>query len=114
MKDLHIDKHLLELVLEKEILECSVGEDGLVYYLTPTKLHFDTINIYELAHRFKEWAYSNGYKIRPYKEGLAIYEAEIKEVQVTQNQEKWYLVCESEPDVVFRSCFWLLKNKIKA
>jgi len=62
-----------------------------------------TINIYELAHKCKEWAYNKGYEIvslahmiRIYKNGYEVYYT---------NSTLFDL------DMFFKACQWILDNK---
>ena len=123
---LHIDIKMLEVVLDTNIIGINLITSDKVYYKTddysdwePTEIEIEFggrekgINIYELMYKCKEWAYDNGHKIKSYKEGRSIYEADISEVMLTEGQEHWYMTGDSEPDVVFRSCFLLMKKMIK-
>lgn len=73
------------------------------------------INIYELAHKCKEWAFKNEFDIRSY---IGIY----------QNSNIWFggalltslnfdkpnyrgFMDFTEPEVIFKACQWILDNK---
>ncbi|MCK5536951.1 MAG: hypothetical protein KAI79_09000 [Bacteroidales bacterium] len=107
----------MKAVLEQPyIKDLEIKGTDVLLYTTNDKHKLDTItiNIYELMHRCKEWAWDNGYKIKTYKESITLYESEIREKMAREGQDYYYMVGDSEPDIVFRSCFWLMKKgKIK-
>ena len=59
MKDLKISKELLSEVLELKRIDEIYIEDNILYFCELNK----GINIYELAHKCKEWAMNKGYQI---------------------------------------------------
>ena len=103
----------MKSVLEQPyIKDLEIKGTDVYLYTTDDKHKMDTIviNIYELMHMCKDWAYTNGYKIKSYKEGTFMYEAEIREKMCREGQDHWYMTGDSEPDIIFRSCFWLMKK----
>jgi hypothetical protein len=89
---------------------CSINErDGTHFnegiegnYYVEKKMLYDDINIYELAHKCKEWAYSIGYVLN-------------------SNSKSYCDVCDTgfitgfeattEPDAIFKACQWILDNE---
>lgn len=77
----------------------------------------DTINIYELAHKCKEWAFNNGYELRngrdiDVKEELC-YFCEYKQERQLDYSNSDYFLAETEPESIFKACQWILDKKIK-
>ena len=77
----------------------------------------DTINIYELAHKCKEWAFNNGYELRngrdiDVKEELC-YFCEYKQERQLDYANSDYFLAETEPESIFKACQWILDRKIK-
>ena len=76
-----------------------------IYYGGVSGIEDEQINIYELAHKCKEWAISQGYQFRVY------YQCD--------GSEEWYIgKCGFEWDAfkgdsVFEACQWILDNKDK-
>ena len=100
---MNISKELLSEVLGKE-----VAQDNNIQIATPIVhysniTHMSSINIYELAHKCKEWAWDNGYTIKSYK-----------------SDEDWwamirnmYINTTTEPEAIFKACEWILEQKDK-
>ena len=90
---------------------------------------FHIENIYELAHKFKEWAYMQGYQILIYTKTFYesdkslpngykptpnkwIYEARVEE-PFTNNFIKAFKGCKTEPEAVFKACQWIMEQQEK-
>lgn len=59
-----ISKELLGEVLERDVDKVKdIEANTLIYGCVHSDGWYDEINIYELAHKCKEWAYSQGYII---------------------------------------------------
>jgi hypothetical protein len=75
-----------------------------------------TYNIYELAHKCKEWAFWNDYyvitKMRMpdiYRDCQKIdYGFEVYQ-QDNISEHSWWL--DTEPEAIFKACQWILDNK---
>ena len=66
MKDLKISKELLSEVLETKVKEFAIEKNELRYIKASDSNEIPDlifINIYELAHKCKEWAMNKGYQI---------------------------------------------------
>lgn len=106
-----ISKKLLSEVLEineKLISDVSIDEFECRYYDVEDDKYY-SCNIYELAHKCKIWAHSNGYMLNT--------------VILTADNKTWY--CEddykktrttwkenSESLVIFKACEWIM-NKLQ-
>ena len=124
-----ISKELLSEVLGIEhILECRQSVN--VFWVTDAKSHCGAIaiNIYELAHRCKEWAFeTKGVQIihaRKYGYGVGV----VKYFSSIEVYNGHYLYnpsdelgtstqvsfeADTEPEAIFRACQWVLDNKAK-
>ena len=106
-----ISKELLSEVLGFGVYQ-SIRKDEYAYNdiklnIINTELLYDYVNIYELAHKCKEWVLKQGYRIiidcskdielgiRILKNGRDIYSNENK----------------SEQQAIFKACQWILDNK---
>lgn len=65
------------------------------------------INIYELAHKCKEWAYNKNYTLASYPSGKDWY------VCRDPHKKEPYIGAATEPEAVFLVCQWILDNKDK-
>ena len=109
-----ISKELLSEVLNIEhILEFRQSVN--VFWITDAKSHVGAvpINIYELAHKCKEWALANGFAIssgipKPFYK-KRIIGAEIFKLTDFRNA---IFICyqESEYDAIIEACEWILKE----
>ena len=70
-----------------------------------------SINIYELAHRCKEWAFINyEFAIISYMSGEEQWECEIFKRYVGQSTALGeYTDGMTEPEAIFKACEWILK-----
>lgn len=80
------------------------------------KEQMHTINIYELAHKCKEWAFNNGYELRngrdiDVKEEIC-YFCEYKQERQLDYLNGDYFLAETEPKSIFKACQWILENKV--
>jgi len=73
----------------------------------------DCINIYELAHKCKEWAWHQGFSIRSsvFTEGSSIK----GKVDLLENYTRSFepVYGDTEPEAIFKACQWVLDNKDK-
>ena len=79
------------------------------------KEQMHSINIYELAHKCKIWAFNNGYELRSgrdidVKEELC-YFCEYKQERQLDYLNGDYFLAGTEPEAIFKACQWLLDNK---
>ena len=101
-----ISKELISVVLNEDI--SSVYDRGN-YIQYGKDLNTTSINIYELAHKCKEWAFEQGVEIVTYKRAFKTYRALPKGLKGIQTPE---ITEDSEAEAVFKACEWILE-KIK-
>ena len=106
-----ISKELLSEVLgltNSGIIDEIYQEDNLLYFCQLNK----GINIYELAHKCKEWAYDKGWWIQSGLRGAGGAYAEYG-----MYHESHPILIDSlgrtdtEPEAILKSCQWILENK---
>ena len=101
-----ISKELLS-----EVLDCNCTE---IYPIQDNELAYQAfgvsyINIYELAHKCKEWAYKRGFLYWYENSGLFIkimYSCKVDFVIDIGEYKKPF-----EIDIDFKACQWILDNK---
>ncbi len=101
-----ISKELLENVLDKEIASINIEENILNYI--EDKVGYFEINIYELAHKCKEWAYKRGFLYWYENSRLFIkimYSCKVDFVIDIGEYKKPF-----EIDIDFKACQWILNN----
>ena len=67
------------------------------------------INIYELAHKCKEWAYTKGFRLQAQKYKNMDYSCIIDEMNIEFHPAKY---ATTEPESVFKACEFILKEKV--
>lgn len=101
-----ISKELLEEVLNAKVDDFEVRSDRVVYdHYTDG---YEEINIYELAHKCKEWGYSiYGYFISSFINGCCAraYIFTKEKVKI----DKFY--ADTEPEAIFQAGQWIFDNK---
>lgn len=109
-----ISKELLQDVLDMKNINISYvdadSENNICYGLTWK--YSETINIYELTHKCKEWALNQDYVIKTFydHDGSAfanISSGIISLVEIKQMTHK----SDTEPAAVFKACEWILKEQ---
>ena len=93
-------------MISKELYEAVIELD----YRYITREEYDEINIHELAHKCKEWAYNKGFMLLSglYIRGkiwCEIYKPLDLNNTITQFGE------DTEPEAIFKACEWILKQK---
>lgn len=68
------------------------------------EIKYDVINIYELAHLCKEWAYKHGFILYSTNYGNECY----IDGRIFQNNENIRFFGASEPLSIFKACYWIL------
>ena len=109
---MQLSKELLGNVIGKEIKEFVIEKNELRYILendTNSIPELYYINIYELAHKCKEWAFNNGYYLNIYNDAIdVVLKKSCKIVEnITDGSFKY------SPMLVFKACQWILDNKDK-
>ena len=75
------------------------------YYVVKAD-RWQEINIYELAHKCKEWALSKGYIVIEYPLCVHIYKENTVIKKVEDKLSQCFIV-----DRVFQACEWILENR---
>ncbi|MEA3280219.1 MAG: hypothetical protein U9Q38_06440, partial [Thermodesulfobacteriota bacterium] len=64
------------------------------------------INIHELAHKCKEWAYSDGIMLQSY-----LYNDKARcDIEKFGVFEHEFQVADTEPESIFKACEWILEQ----
>ena len=81
---------------------CVANECGYTTY---------DINIYELAHKCKKWAFNKGYYLSSYYDSPLMHGCEVQRIA---SDPKLPLLLdiesESEPEAIFEACEWILNE----
>ncbi len=105
-----ISKELLSEVLgyKDQVYYCKNGCDGIEYTFEEEGV-YDSINIYELSHKCKEWLRGLGYMVTIY--------THLDTVAISLSVNGTQLYCSPsmsvtpEPEAIFKACQWILDNK---
>ncbi len=113
-------------MISKELLSEVLGEQveirGFKDMYIPANFEYiqdmidvKAINIYELAHKCKEWALSKGYALVSYGKECFLYETEeLYDVSEQLNEWSEWFEANTEVEAIFNACQWILKqNKEK-
>lgn len=106
-----ISIELLSKVLNKDILNIQKSTNTKILFSYKSNLHSaqtSDINIYELAHKCKEWAMSKGFIVLTY--GEAYYNVD---VHYHTNKSKFGNLAfsdtaQEEPEAMFKGCQYIL------
>jgi len=108
-----ISKELLSEVIGVDVRYMSDEYDGnLVPY--ETREGWKTINIYELAHKCKEWAlgYELGYEIETKLYSIDGDIFPFANIYYRNNKSKSVdTITTTEPEAIFKACQWILEQK---
>ena len=118
-----INKELLSIMLGKDITNISepvVAENNIAYTCTDNS-GWDIINIYELAHKCKEWAYKKGYLLKADLSVCEIYPIENGFVLrllyyipiIDEDSEGNTDYPDTEPEAIFKACEYIYANLLK-
>ena len=109
-----ISKELLTGMRKDEYTILDIDYDSedskIGYLLSNNQWYF--INIHELAHKCKQWAYDN-FKYRLIS-GRSIGSDDKYVYFCTiylTNSEHYGIAAKTEPEVIFQACEWILKQK---
>lgn len=110
----------MELIISKELLSEVLGEkiciedtrpymqySDLCYDIYENEISTKSINIHELAHKCKEWAFDNGYYLTIYNDAVdIILQTNCKLIEnITDDSFKY------SPMLVFKACQWILDQR---
>ena len=110
-----ISKELLSMVLDKKVIPSHEWDNNLEYsFMINGKKHSQHINIYELAHTCKEWAFNNGNFILqsayiPKGTFTSAYCITQSNFSYPKYDETFH--ADTEPEATFQACQWILDNK---
>ena len=115
-----ISKELLSEICQTNLMSLGklevVGSDICLYDCSMQPDIYMCWNIYELAHKCKEWAYSQGYilfsKIRLNSSLASCY----FDTMGKHDYEDGYhndFRAETEPEAIFKACEWILTKDSK-
>ena len=111
-----ISKELLSAVLGLHCGIKSIKNSEVIYWFDCIgEIREHSINIYELAHKCKEWASINSYALE------SSVHMQPKRSSVAGCQIHWryetedlpYFEAESEPEAIFKACQWILTKDSK-
>ena len=109
-------------MISKELLNEVLGYKASYIQIVGTKLCFSchikggsNINIYELAHKCKEWAFSYKFdfeiiRIKNVKNYGKIF-VRVHTIHTNQCNGKEFYPFDREPEAIFKACQWILDNK---
>jgi hypothetical protein len=112
-----LGERIREFYIKGSVLEIIVLRDcNFAPYDHPPRIQKDCgirkdINIYELAHKCKEWAWSKNFRLTS-----GIWDSDNKYTCdiFTENaiyQEEHHENGDTEPEAIFKACQWILENK---
>ena len=109
-----ISKELLSEVLKLDAKPYNIDTKGRTLYYSVYEDRYECdildneINIYELAHKCKEWALKSSYQLHS-----AMRNGNLPIVVLIDEQDvlRHYFKADTEPEVIFKACQWILENK---
>lgn len=107
-----MSKELLSEVLHCDVCKIHIKDNILEYDCDfDDAIMIRNINIYELAHKCKEWANSKGFDVLSScnsdgKVWVQLHEYDTKLIGSTE-----YFHSFSEIEAIFKACQWMLDNK---
>ena len=114
-----ISKELLSEVLgiDKRLCRLDKVVDNTLFFYTFRNAgeYQNYINIYELAHKCKEWACKEGFILisytKPYKDVKKKGYCQIHHTQDKSRENDKPFNCDFEYESIFKACQWILDNK---
>ena len=102
------------IVKQEDILWSTANIENDIVYEKQNGIQY-CINIYELAHKCKEWAFKQGYSLNVFNSNSNYYE--VTPNTLSEDGEEWiehpYAIASNEYEAIFKSCQWILDRKIK-
>ena len=107
-----ISKELLSAVLGLHCGIKSIKNSEVIYWFDCIgEIREHSINIYELAHKCKEWAIKySGWTLQSYTNERG---SGVCRIKVGDGQEINKLIASSEPEAIFKACEWILTKDSK-
>lgn len=115
-----ISKELLSEVLKENVLSVRQYIEYDIFYKNVImyecrKDTYDTINIYELANKCKEWAVAQGYNVTSkvtIRGGRGCKTQSIATARLITDTSVFKIYsANTEPQSIFKSCQWILDSK---
>ena len=115
-----ISKELLSEVLQKEVVKVKEIENTtLIYGCAVHDGWYDEINIYEFAHKCKEWAFSKCFIIEVGVHPVIKKDRQDRDFFYTLKTKEGSLIftvdcktiIKSEPEAIFKACEWIRTNR---
>ena len=106
-----ISKELLSVVLGLHCGIKSIKNSEVIYWFDCIgEIREHSINIYELAHKCKEWAIKySGWTLQSYTNERG---SGVCRIKVGDGQEINKLIASSEPEAIFKACEWILNKEL--
>lgn len=104
-----ISKELLSEVLNIEHI-LNFRQSVNVIWVTDAKSHCGAIpiNIYELTHKCKEWAWNLGYDLPITRHDTNSFCCKINEKNIKYHKSQW---ADTGSEAIFEACQYILDNK---
>jgi len=85
---------------------------SMLYGTVAPVIRTNSINVYELAHKCKEWAYKNGFILRSeyYPPDSFLFSGGCLLINISAEESEWFNGT-IEPEAIFEACQWILNNK---
>jgi hypothetical protein len=113
-----VSKKILDAVLGLNIRQFEIVGNDIIYQVFEMSKD-EKINIYELAHKCKEWAVM----LQPNKQALSSYPRWGNHKDYPETNGHYYICqhlvtgvqfeAETEPEAIFKACEWILDNCLK-
>lgn len=105
-----ISKELLGEVLERDVDKVKgIEANTLIYGCVHSDGWYDEINIYELAHKCKEWAIKIDYKIESHIHLINKRIIGVASFNMQDNTTKFFQA-DTEHEAIFKACEYILKE----
>lgn len=109
-----LSKELLSEVLNTSIDKAYKVSDNII--IVDSIDGYQNINIYELQHKMKEWAFKQGYELQSRlmsNDHIGIGNCLVIRAESDPDEVKKIFNSDSEQQSVFDACQWILDNKDK-
>ena len=99
-------KELLSEVLSKEVEEERFIDSNSLTYVNSGI--YEDINIYELVHKCKEWAFDKGFVLKSYKKQGAFSGTYHYAIDINDKICEW--LANTEYEAIFKACEWIMEQ----
>ena len=103
-------KELLSEVLGLKInlVEIDEARNKVFYYCNQFGRITGEINIYELVHKCKEWAFDKGFVLKSYKKQGAFSGTYHYAIDINDKICEW--LANTEYEAIFKACEWIMEQ----